>query len=237
MTEEKTSINDARKRKRFEKNPIKGTKFTIAISSAKGGVGKSTFASNLALALKNLDLKIGILDADIYGPNLTQILLPDDHTISLKHEKNTNKFMPIVVNNMMINSIDFIIDKDKAAIWRGPVLSKALKQLYLGTNWGNLDYLLIDMPPGTGDAYLTILNDLDIDNVVLVGVEDDFCIADLHKTNSLVKKLKKNCLGLIENMSENFDISSDPVMSKKIQKELNLEILFSKDLFIKFSTV
>ena len=112
--------------------------------------------------------------------------------------------MPIVVNNMMINSIDFIIDKDKAAIWRGPVLSKALKQLYLGTNWGNLDYLLIDMPPGTGDAYLTILTDLDIDNVVLVGVEDDFCIADLHKTNSLVKKLKKNCLGLIENMSENF---------------------------------
>ena len=83
------------------------------------------------------------------------------------------------------------------------------------------------MPPGTGDAYLTILNDLDIDNVVLVGVEDDFCIADLHKTNSLVKKLKKNCLGLIENMSENFDISNEPVMSKKIQKELNLEILFS----------
>ena len=199
----------------------------IAVASGKGGVGKTSITIILANHLKSQGFSVGLLDADIYGPNLTQILLPDDQTISLKHEKNTNKFMPIVINNMMINSIDFIIDKDKAAIWRGPVLSKALKQLYLRTNWGNLDYLLIDMPPGTGDAYLTILNDLDIDNVVLVGVEDDFCIADLHKTNSLVKKLKKNCLGLIENMSENFDISNDPVMSKKIQKELNLEILFS----------
>ena len=186
----------------------------IAVASGKGGVGKTSITIILANHLKSQGFSVGLLDADIYGPNLTQILLPDDQTISLKHEKNTNKFMPIVINNMMINSIDFIIDKDKAAIWRGPVLS-------------NLDYLLIDMPPGTGDAYLTILNDLDIDNVVLVGVEDDFCIADLHKTNSLVKKLKKNCLGLIENMSENFDISNDPVMSKKIQKELNLEILFS----------
>jgi len=199
----------------------------IAVASGKGGVGKTSITIILANHLKSQGFSVGLLDADIYGPNLSQILLPDNQTISLKYEKNTNKFMPIVINNMMINSIDFIIDKDKAAIWRGPVLSKALKQLYLGTNWGNLDYLLIDMPPGTGDAYLTILNDLDIDNVVLVGVEDDFCIADLHKTNSLVKKLKKNCLGLIENMSENFDISNDPVMSKKIQKQLNLEILFS----------
>ena len=174
-----------------------------------------------------MGFSVGVLDADIYGPNLTQIILPDDSKYTITHDKKLNKFIPLAIDNMLINSIDFVIDKEKAAIWRGPVLSKALKQLYLGTNWGNLDYLLIDMPPGTGDAYLTILNDLDINNVVLVGVEDDFCIADLHKTNSLMKKFKKNCLGLIENMSENFDIDSDPVVSKKIEKELNLEILFT----------
>jgi len=199
----------------------------IAVASSKGGVGKTSITIILANHLRSQGFSIGLLDADIYGPNLSQILLPDDHKFSIKHDKNSNKFLPMVVNNMAVNSIDFIIDKEKAAIWRGPVLSKALKQLYLGTNWGNIDYLLIDMPPGTGDAYLTILNDLDINNVVLVGVEDDFCIADLHKTNSLMKKFKKNCLGLIENMSENFDIDSDPVVSKKIKKELNLEILFT----------
>ena len=199
----------------------------IAIASGKGGVGKTSITLIIAHHLRNQGFKVGLLDADIYGPNLTQIILPDDSKYTITHDKKLNKFIPLAIDNMLINSIDFVIDKEKAAIWRGPVLSKALKQLYLGTNWGNLDYLLIDMPPGTGDAYLTILNDLDINDVVLVGVEDDFCIADLHKTNSLMKKFKKNCIGLIENMSENFDIDSDPVMSKKIEKEFNLEILFT----------
>ena len=199
----------------------------IAIASGKGGVGKTSITLIIANHLRNQGFKVGLLDADIYGPNLTQIILPDDSKYTITHDKKLNKFIPLAIDNMLINSIDFVIDKEKAAIWRGPVLSKALKQLYLGTNWGNLDYLLIDMPPGTGDAYLTVLNDLDINDVVLVGVEDDFCIADLHKTNSLMKKFKKNCLGLIENMSENFDIDSDPVVSKKIEKELNLEILFT----------
>ena len=199
----------------------------IAIASGKGGVGKTSITLIIANHLRNQGFKVGLLDADIYGPNLTQIILPDDSKYTITHDKKLNKFIPLAIDNMLINSIDFVIDKEKAAIWRGPVLSKALKQLYLGTNWGNLDYLLIDMPPGTGDAYLTVLNDLDINDVVLVGVEDDFCIADLHKTNSLMKKFKKNCIGLIENMSENFDIDSDPVMSKKIEKEFNLEILFT----------
>ena len=199
----------------------------IAIASGKGGVGKTSITLIIANHLRNQGFKVGLLDADIYGPNLTQIILPDDSKYTITHDKKLNKFIPLAIDNMLINSIDFVIDKEKAAIWRGPVLSKALKQLYLGTNWGNIDYLLIDMPPGTGDAYLTILNDLDINNVVLVGVEDDFCIADLHKTNSLMKKFKKNCIGLIENMSENFDINSDPVVSKKIEKEFNLEILFT----------
>ncbi len=199
----------------------------IAIASGKGGVGKTSITLIIANHLSNQGFKVGLLDADIYGPNLTQIILPDNSKYSITHDEELNKFIPLAIGNMFINSIDFVIDKQKAAIWRGPVLSKAIKQLYQGTNWGDLDYLLIDMPPGTGDAYLTILNDLDINDVVLVAVEDDFCIADLHKTNSLIKKFKKNCLGIIENMSENLDINDDPVLSKRIKDEFNLEILFS----------
>ena len=199
----------------------------IAIASGKGGVGKTSITLIIANHLSNQGFKIGLLDADIYGPNLTQIILPDNSKYSITHDEKLNKFIPLAIDNMLINSIDFVVDKQKAAIWRGPVLSKAIKQLYLETDWGDLDYLLIDMPPGTGDAYLTILNDLDINDVVLVAVEDDFCIADLHKTNSLIKKFKKNCLGVIENMSENFDINDDPVLSKRIREEFNLEILFT----------
>ena len=165
----------------------------IAIASGKGGVGKTSITLIIANHLSNQGFKVGLLDADIYGPNLTQIILPDNSKYSITHDEKLNKFIPLAIGNMLINSIDFVVDKQKAAIWRGPVLSKAIKQLYQGTNWGDLDYLLIDMPPGTGDAYLTILNDLDINDVVLVAVEDDFCIADLHKTNSLIKKFNKNC--------------------------------------------
>ena len=199
----------------------------IAIASGKGGVGKTSITLIIGNHLSNQGFKIGLLDADIYGPNLTQIILPDNSKYSITHDEKLNKFIPLAIGNILINSIDFVVDKQKATIWRGPVLSKAIKQLYLETDWGDLDYLLIDMPPGTGDAYLTILNDLDINDVVLVAVEDDFCIADLHKTNSLIKKFKKNCLGVIENMSENFDINDDPVLSKRIREEFNLEILFT----------
>ena len=199
----------------------------IAIASGKGGVGKTSITLIIANHLSNQGFKIGLLDADIYGPNLTQTILPNNSKYLITHDEKLNKFIPLAIGNMLINSIDFVVDKQKAAIWRGPVLSKAIKQLYLETDWGDLDYLLIDMPPGTGDAYLTILNDLDINDVVLVAVEDDFCIADLHKTNSLIKKFKKNCLGVIENMSENFDINDDPVLSKRIREEFNLEILFT----------
>ena len=199
----------------------------IAIASGKGGVGKTSITLIIANHLSNQGFKVGLLDADIYGPNLTQTILPNNSKYLITHDEKLNKFIPLAIGNMLINSIDFVVDKQKAAIWRGPVLSKAIKQLYLETDWGDLDYLLIDMPPGTGDAYLTILNDLDINDVVLVAVEDDFCIADLHKTNSLIKKFKKNCLGIIENMSENFDINDDPVLSKRIREEFNLEILFT----------
>ena len=118
------------------------------------------------------------------------------------------------------------MSKEDAAIWRGPLVSKVIKQLYLKTKWGELDYLLIDMPPGTGDAYLTILDSLEIDKILLVAVEDDFCISNLHKTCSLINKLNKQSLGIIENLSENFSVPSSPIISKRIKNEFDDEILF-----------
>ena len=199
----------------------------IAIASGKGGVGKTSITLMLANYLKNKGYRVGLLDADIYGPNLTELISDKTENIKIYHDPNENKFHPIKLSGLVINSISFVIDKDKAAIWRGPVLSKAIKQLYLNTNWGDLDYLLIDMPPGTGDAYLTILNDLDITKACLVAVEDSSCISDLKRTQALMSKFNVTTLGLIENMSENFDENGDAIESDRIKAELNENILFS----------
>ena len=227
MSGNKAKLSDSLKKnvapKNFKKNPIKGTKFTIMVSSAKGGVGKSTIAVNLAFALQKLGLKIGILDADVFGPSLPKLL-----NLQEKPKSEDNKSItPLEKFGAQCMSMGLLIDEQTPMMWRGPMVISAIKTMTQKVLWKDRDVIIIDMPPGTGDAYLTILNDLDINDVVLVAVEDDFCIADLHKTNSLIKKFKKNCLGIIENMSENFDINDDPVLSKRIKDEFNLEILFT----------
>jgi|TARA_B100001094_G_scaffold42607_1_gene37380 ATP-binding protein involved in chromosome partitioning len=199
----------------------------IAIASGKGGVGKTSITFMLASYLKNKGYKVGLLDADIYGPNLTELLPVTEDQIKVKHDPIDKKLVPIKSSGLLINSISYVLDQDKAAIWRGPVLSKAIKQLYLNTRWGNLDYLLIDMPPGTGDAYLTILNDLDIKKALLVAVDDTFCISDLKRTQSLMKKFNVESLGIVENMSENVDSSGNIEESVRIKDELKDNILFS----------
>ena len=198
----------------------------IAIASGKGGVGKTSLTLIIANFLKSKGYKVGLLDADIHGPNLVQLLVPNNDVRSLKSDKDTNLLMPQIINNFVVNSIDFSMSKEEATIWRGPLVSKVIKQLYLNTKWGELDYLLIDMPPGTGDAYLTILDSLEIDKILLVAVEDDFCISNLHKTCSLINKLNKQSLGIIENLSENFSVPSSPIISKRIKNEFDDEILF-----------
>ena len=198
----------------------------IAIASGKGGVGKTSLTLIIANFLKSKGYKVGLLDADIHGPNLVQLLVSNDDVSTPKSDKNTNQLMPQIINNFVVNSIDFSMSKEEATIWRGPLVSKVIKQLYLNTKWGELDYLLIDMPPGTGDAYLTILDTLEIDKILLVAVEDDFCISNLHKTCSLINKLNKQSLGIIENLSENFSVPSSPVISKRIKNEFDDEILF-----------
>ena len=198
----------------------------IAIASGKGGVGKTSLTLIIANFLKSKGYKVGLLDADIHGPNLVQLLVSNNDVSSPKSDKDTNQLVPQFINNFVVNSIDFSMSKKEATIWRGPLVSKVIRQLYLNTKWGELDYLLIDMPPGTGDAYLTILDTLEIDKILLVAVEDDFCISNLHKTCSLINKLNKQSLGIIENLSENFSVPSSPVISKRIKNEFDDEILF-----------
>lgn len=198
----------------------------IAIASGKGGVGKTSLTLIIANFLKSKGYKVGLLDADIHGPNLVQLLVSNNDVSSPKSDKDTNQLVPQIINNYVVNSIDFSMSKEEATIWRGPLVSKVIKQLYLNTKWGELDYLLIDMPPGTGDAYLTILDTLEIDKILLVAVEDDFCISNLHKTCSLINKLNKQSLGIIENLSENFSVPSSPIISKRIKNEFDDEILF-----------
>ena len=198
----------------------------IAIASGKGGVGKTSLTLIIANFLKSKGYKVGLLDADIHGPNLVQLLVSNNDASSPKSDNDTNQLVPQIINNFVVNSIDFSMHKEDAAIWRGPLVSKVIKQLYLNTKWGELDYLLIDMPPGTGDAYLTILDTLEIDKILLVAVEDDFCISNLHKTCSLINKLNKQSLGIIENLSENFSVPSSPIISKRIKNEFDDEILF-----------
>ncbi len=207
-----------------------GIKQIIAIASAKGGVGKSTICANLASYFAK-DFKVGILDADIYGPN-QHILF---NIINSKPEVQTidgqKFFMPIEVNNIFLNSMGFILDKNKAAIWRGPMLSGAIKQLKNLTQWGNLDYLFIDMPPGTGDAYLTVASEIKPNNVLLVTSQSKLAVQDTIKSKIMFEKLKIPIIGLVDNMSYSiYPNSSDELFefpSMNLENEIGLKVLAS----------
>ena len=207
-----------------------GIKQIIAIASAKGGVGKSTICANLASYFAK-DFKVGILDADIYGPN-QHILF---NIINSKPEVQTidgqKLFMPIEVNNIFLNSMGFILDKNKAAIWRGPMLSGAIKQLKNLTQWGNLDYLFIDMPPGTGDAYLTVASEIKPNNVLLVTSQSKLAVQDTIKSKIMFEKLKIPIIGLVDNMSYSiYPNSGDELFefpSINLENEIGLKVLGS----------
>ena len=185
----------------------------IAIGSAKGGVGKSTITAALASSLSK-DYKVGVLDADIYGPN--QHILFD---ISSKPEfitKDNKKLIkPFVKKNIEMISMGLILESNKAAAWRGPMLSGAVKQLSASTNWSDLDYLLIDMPPGTGDAYLTIFKDMKIDNFLIITTPSNLALADVKKTINLIEKFNIPILGYIENNILGSDIIKDDIFQNK----------------------
>ena len=137
------------RQKSFEKNPINGTKFTIAISSAKGGVGKSTFATNIAIALKKIGCKVGLLDADIYGPSLPKLF-----SINEKPKSDGKTLNPILKYDIQCMSIGFLTEEQTPMIWRGPMVTSAIKTFTQKVAWKDLDFIIVDMPPGTGDTCL-----------------------------------------------------------------------------------
>ncbi len=180
------------------KSPVGRVKNIIAVSSGKGGVGKSASALNLAIALQCEGARVGILDADIYGPSIPIMLgTQDQHP-----ESPDNKTMyPVVAHDVYSNSIGYLVQNDHASIWRGPMASKALNQLMLETQWPILDYLIVDMPPGTGDIQLTMCQQLPLTAAVVVTTPQDIALSDAAKGISMFKKLDIPVLGLIENMS------------------------------------
>lgn len=178
-------------------NP-KVVKNIIAVASGKGGVGKSTTAINLAAALSLEGAKVGILDADVYGPSLPTLLGSKDQQPSSSDGKH---MQPIVINGLQTMSIGYLVDEDSATIWRGPMASRAFQQLYNETLWDELDYLIVDMPPGTGDIQLTLAQSLPVSAAVVVTTPQDLALVDAIKGIAMFNKVEVPVLGIVENMS------------------------------------
>ena len=172
-------------------------KHIILVASAKGGVGKSTTAINIATALNQLNHNIGILDADIYGPSIPKMLgIKEKPKIS-----EDKRFIPVEKFNMKCMSIGFLIDQKTPLIWRGPMIIKALKQMLHGVVWNEVETLVIDLPPGTGDVQLTLCQKLKISGVIIVSTPQELALIDAIKGINMFKKLNVPILGIIENMS------------------------------------
>jgi ATP-binding protein involved in chromosome partitioning len=177
--------------------PLPNVRNVIAIASGKGGVGKSTVAANLALALHAEGAKVGVLDADIYGPSQPRMLglsgRPDT--------KDGKRIEPKTNHGVEVMSIGFLIEEDTAMIWRGPMVTQALQQLLGETNWSDLDYLVIDLPPGTGDIQLTLCQRVPVSGAIIVTTPQDIALLDAKKALKMFEKVNVPVLGIIENMS------------------------------------
>ena len=200
MPKEKPELSDAMRKKiagkTFVKNPIQGTKFTIAISSAKGGVGKSTFATNIALALKKIGCKVGLLDADIYGPSIPKML-----DINEKPKSDGKSLSPIIKYDIQCMSIGFLADQQTPMIWRGPMVTSAIKTFTQKVLWKDLDFIIVDMPPGTGDTQLTFSQEIKMDGVIIISTPQEVALLDVKRGIKMFDKLGVKILGLIDNMS------------------------------------
>lgn len=177
--------------------PLPNVRNIIAVASGKGGVGKSTTSVNLALALHMQGARVGLLDADIYGPSVPTMLGLRGKPKALED----NQMEPLIGHGLQANSIGFIIDEDAPAIWRGPMVTQALTQLLTQTRWNNLDYLIIDMPPGTGDIALTLAQKVPVTASVIVTTPQDLALIDAKRGLAMFQKVNIPVLGIVENMS------------------------------------
>ena len=179
------------------KTPVPGIKHIIAVGSGKGGVGKSTCAVNIALALQAQGLRVGILDADLYGPSIPRLLGLEGKPAV----RDDGIFLPHEAFGLKAMSIGSMLVKDQAVVWRGPMASSALRQLLRETDWGELDILVIDLPPGTGDIHISLFQQVVVDGVVIVSTPQDLALIDARKAIDMLHRLEVKLLGLVENMS------------------------------------
>ena len=182
---------------------LPGVKNIIGVSSGKGGVGKSTVASNLAVALAQKGYKVGLLDADIFGPSIPKMFGVEDEPVYMDEVDGRHLIAPVEKYGVKLLSIGFLVDKDNAVLWRGGMASNALKQLISDANWGDLDYFVIDMPPGTSDIHLTLVQTLAITGAIVVTTPQEVALADARKGISMFRSDKVNVpvLGIVENMA------------------------------------
>jgi len=187
----------------FEKIKLHDIKNMIVVASGKGGVGKSTVAAGLALSLSLEGYSVGLMDADLYGPSIPTLFnLKDEHPAAGEHDGKT-QIEPFIRFGIKVISIGFFIDPAQAVLWRGPMASNALKQLINDTNWGNLDYLIIDTPPGTGDIHLTLLQQYEISGSVIVTTPQLIALDDVQKAIDMLRNehVAVPILGIVENMA------------------------------------
>jgi len=184
-------------------NPLPGVKNIIGVSSGKGGVGKSTVAANLAIALAAKGYKVGLLDADIFGPSMPKMFGVEDEALYMVNQEGRDWIEPVEKYGVKMLSIGFVVNKESAVLWRGSMASNALRQLITDAWWGDLDYFLIDMPPGTSDIHLTLVQTLPITGVVVVSTPQEVALADARKGIAMFRGDKVNVpiLGIVENMA------------------------------------
>jgi ATP-binding protein involved in chromosome partitioning len=184
-----------------DRQGVPGVKNIIAVSSGKGGVGKSTVAVNLAVSLAQAGAKVGLIDADIYGPNAPMMLGLDKTAIKVEQGAQGEVLEPAFNHGVKLVSMGFLIDQDQPVIWRGPMLNGVIRQFLYQVNWGELDYLIVDMPPGTGDAQLTLAQAVPMAGAVIVTTPQNVALSDARRGLKMFQQLGIRVLGIVENMS------------------------------------
>ncbi len=208
--------------------PIEGVGKVIAVASGKGGVGKSTVAVNLALALKEAGHRVGLLDVDIYGPSLPTLLGVEE-----RPAVSNRRILPIEASGLKLMSLGFLMDEDSPVIWRGPIVTGIIRQFLRDVDWSGHDYLIVDMPPGTGDAQLALAQTVPVDGALIVTTPSDLSLIDAARGLQMFKTLNVEVKGIVTNMArfvvpstgEEFEIFGDPKMVEKEAKRLETPIL------------